>query len=142
MFDWGGTVTDCGVFGTIYTFVDLFKEEGVEITEDEARAPMGSHRRLHIAMILEKEAVKKRWVAAKGTEPNEDDIERLYQKFVPQALSSLPKYSNVIEGVSETVNQLKKPPHSLKVGSTTGYPKQVLNNLLNAAARQGILINC
>lgn len=44
IFDWGGTVVDCGVWAPILAYVELFKQEGVEITEDEARAPMGAKR--------------------------------------------------------------------------------------------------
>lgn len=121
IFDWGGTVVDCGVCAPIYTFIELFKAEGVEITEDEARAPMGYPRKVHIAKILEKEAVQKRWRAAKqGMDPTEEDVERMFAKFVPQVLSSLTKYSNVIEGVAETVSQIRKAPFNLKIGSTTG----------------------
>lgn len=138
IFDWGGTVVDCGVCAPIYTFVELFKAENVEITEDEARAIFGSNRKANIAQILDKEAVRKRWFTAKdGTHPTSDDVDRMYDKFVPQVLMSLQKYSNVIDGVTQTVKQLKKAPYNLKIGSTTGYPKQVLNTLLHASASQG-----
>ena len=52
-------------------------------------------------------------------------------------LSSLQKYSNVIEGVAETVNTLRSSPYNLRIGSTTGYPTNVLNVLLNASRGQG-----
>ena len=39
--DWAGTVIDSGVFGPIVVFMELFKNEGVPITIDEARGPMG-----------------------------------------------------------------------------------------------------
>lgn len=67
IFDWGGTVVDCGVCAPILTYVELFRQEGVEITDDEARAPMGSSAKVHIGKVLEKEAVLKRWKEAKGT---------------------------------------------------------------------------
>lgn len=72
-----------------------------------------------------------------GQEPTEADIQRMVQKFIPQVLSSLQKYSNVIDGVSETVSLLRKSPYNLKIGSTTGYPSNVLNVLLNASRSQG-----
>lgn len=140
IFDWGGTVVDCGVCAPILTYVELFREEGVEITEDEARAPMGSSSRVHIGKVLEKEAVIKRWKNVKnGKEPTEADVDRMVEKFIPQVLSSLQKYTNVIDGVSETVSALRKNPFKLKIGSTTGYPQHVLNVLLNASASQGEL---
>jgi phosphonoacetaldehyde hydrolase len=107
IFDYGGTVVDCGVNAPILTFIELFREEGVEITEDEARAPMGSSSKVHIGKILEKEAVQKRWKEAHdGNLPSQADVDRMVDKFIPQVLSSLQKYTNVIDGVSETVAQL------------------------------------
>ena len=44
--DWGGTVIDCGVFAPAVGFVEVFKQEGVPITMDEARGPMGIHKRV------------------------------------------------------------------------------------------------
>ena len=144
IFDWGGTVVDSGVCAPIYTFVELFKAEGVEINEDEARTITGSNRKANIAQILDKEAVRKRWIEANGKEPTTDDVERMFEKFVPQVLSSLTKYSNVIEGVAQIVQRIKKPPFNLKIGSTTGYPKEVLQVLLNTSASQGFTFepNC
>jgi len=86
---------------------------------------------------LDKEAVRKRWIAANGSEPTNGDVDRMYEKFVPQVLSSLTKYSNVIDGVAETVSKIRKAPFNIKIGSTTGYPKQVLSTLLNASSSQG-----
>ncbi|XP_074603302.1 phosphonoacetaldehyde hydrolase-like [Brevipalpus obovatus] len=140
IFDWGGTVVDAGVCAPILAYIELFKEEGVEITEDEARAPMGTKSNIHLGKILEKEAVRKRWMRAKnGQEPTEADIQRMVQKFIPQVLSSLQKYSNVIEGVTETVSLLRKSPYNIRIGSTTGYPSNVLNVLLNASRSQGFV---
>lgn len=122
---------------------------------------MGSKSSVHIGKVLEKEAVRKRWMEAKGLgsnlvfmtgfwtfglssggqEPSEADVDRMVEKFIPQVLSSLQKYSNVIDGVSETVSELRKAPFNLKIGSTTGYPQSVLNVLLHASASQGDFIN-
>ena len=46
MFDWAGTVCDAGVFAPVLTFQKLFEDEGVPITSDEVRAPMGVHKRV------------------------------------------------------------------------------------------------
>ena len=41
-----GTVCDSGVFAPVLTFQKLFEDEGVPITSDEVRAPMGVHKRV------------------------------------------------------------------------------------------------
>jgi phosphonoacetaldehyde hydrolase len=39
--DWAGTVLDCGVYSPAVVFVKVFEQEGVPITMEEAREPMG-----------------------------------------------------------------------------------------------------
>jgi len=39
---------DSGVFAPVLTFQKLFEDEGVPITSDEVRGPMGVHKRVHI----------------------------------------------------------------------------------------------
>merc|ERR1712241_1628299 len=73
VFDWAGTVVDSGVFAPVITFQKLFEEEGVPITSDEVRAPMG----VHIQKIIETDAVARRWTEKKGTPPTKDDAERI-----------------------------------------------------------------
>ena len=46
IFDWAGTVVDAGVFAPVLTFQKLFEDEGVPITSEEVRAPMGVHKRV------------------------------------------------------------------------------------------------
>ena len=46
IFDWAGTVVDCGVLAPALTFIEIFKQEGVCITDEEARGPMGTHKRV------------------------------------------------------------------------------------------------
>jgi hypothetical protein len=46
-----GTVVDSGVFAPVLTFQKLFEDEGVPITSDEVRGPMGVHKRVNIATL-------------------------------------------------------------------------------------------
>ena len=52
MFDWAGTVCDAGVFAPVLTFQKLFEDEGVPITSEEVRAPMGVHKRVRACQRL------------------------------------------------------------------------------------------
>lgn len=85
--DWAGTVLDCGVYAPAVVFVEVFKNEGVPITMEEAREPMGTHKRVHITKITELEGVRRRWFEKFGRYPNADDVERMYQNFVPMQVS-------------------------------------------------------
>lgn len=52
VFDWAGTTVDFGSRAPILAFMALFKDNKVEITVEEARAPMGLEKRDHIAAVL------------------------------------------------------------------------------------------
>ena len=52
IFDWAGTVCDAGVFAPVLTFQKLFEDEGVPITTEEVRAPMGVHKRVSTNYIF------------------------------------------------------------------------------------------
>ena len=41
-----GTVVDSGVFAPVLTFQKLFEDEGVPVTDEEVRGPMGVHKRV------------------------------------------------------------------------------------------------
>ena len=81
--DWAGTVLDCGVYAPAVVFVEVFKQEGVPITMEEAREPMGAHKKVHIRKITQIEAVRRRWFEKFGNFPDETDVERMFQNFVP-----------------------------------------------------------
>ena len=51
IFDWAGTVCDAGVFAPVLTFQKLFEDEGVPITSQEVREPMGVHKRVSMNIL-------------------------------------------------------------------------------------------
>src|SRR4030095_12420685 len=51
LLDWAGTTMDFDRMTPAVVFVEVFKRKGVPITMEEARAPMGAHKRVHIQRI-------------------------------------------------------------------------------------------
>ena len=49
--DWAGTTMDYGCYAPAVVFVEVYKRHGVEITMEQARRPMGLHKRDHIKAI-------------------------------------------------------------------------------------------
>ncbi|XP_042238501.1 phosphonoacetaldehyde hydrolase-like isoform X2 [Homarus americanus] len=135
IFDWAGTVIDCGVFSAAETFIELFIEEGVNVTNEEARGPMGMHKRAHICKMLEVERVRARWLKAKDGPPTSADVDRMYAKFVPKNIAALQKHSMLIDGTVEAVDKLRGM--GIKIGSCTGYPSTIVEKLKPFAAKQG-----
>ena len=134
--DWAGTVMDCGVYSPAVVFLEVFKTEGVPITMEEAREPMGAHKKVHIRKITQMESVRRRWFEKFGRFPNEEDVERMFVNFVPLQIGCLLDYSDMITGAVDTVNILRQEM-GLKIGSTTGFTTPMVDVLKKAAAEQG-----
>jgi len=134
--DWAGTVLDCGVYAPAVVFVEVFKQEGVPITMEEAREPMGAHKRVHIRKITQIEAVRKRWAEKWGRHPTEEDVERMFENFVPMQLACLGQYCEMIDGAVETA-QFMQTEMNLKLGSTTGFTSEMVAILKDVAAKAG-----
>src|SRR5262245_35322615 len=52
IFDISGTVLDYGSRGPVVAFIELFARHGVAVSPEEARWPMGTHKRDHIWTML------------------------------------------------------------------------------------------
>ncbi|MBS7700598.1 MULTISPECIES: phosphonoacetaldehyde hydrolase [unclassified Chelatococcus] len=135
IFDWAGTVLDFGCIAPVAAFREAFAEEGLSISEAEARAPMGAAKREHIALILAQPDVSRRWRAEKGHIASETDIDRLYAAFLRIDAVNCARYSALIPGALEAVAHLRA--QNIAIGSTTGYPRSVMDGLMPLASMQG-----
>jgi phosphonoacetaldehyde hydrolase len=138
--DWAGTTVDHGSLAPVRVLQQVFARRGVPISEEEARRDMGVLKIDHIRKIILSESVSARWSKAFGRDPIEMDVEELFANFVPLQLECLVKYSTVIDGVAETVARLRK--RGIKIGSTTGYTRAMLEMVLPPAAAQGYAPDC
>jgi phosphonoacetaldehyde hydrolase len=116
-------------------FMEVFKRKGVEITIDEAREPMGAHKKVHIRQITKNENVAKRWEQKHGRKPNEGDVEAMFKDFVPLQLQCLAQYADLIPGTLEAIAEFRR--RGLKIGSTTGYMEEMMTILQAEAKRRG-----
>jgi phosphonoacetaldehyde hydrolase len=138
--DWAGTTVDHGSLAPVRVLQQVFARRGVPISEEEARRDMGVLKKDHIRKILLGPKVSAQWRDAARREPTEADVESLFANFVPLQLECLVKYSAVIDGVAETVVRLRK--RGIKIGSTTGYTRAMLDAILRPAAEQGYNPDC
>ncbi len=111
------------------------QRKGVPIPMDEARAPMGAHKRVHIQKISQLDTVRQRWQQQHGSLPTEADVDRMFADFVPLQLECLSQYSALIPGTLEAVAAMRK--RGMKIGSTTGYLSEMMAINLRDAKRQG-----
>jgi phosphonoacetaldehyde hydrolase len=95
---------------------------------------MGAHKKDHIRMISRMEAVRCMWKDAHGRLPDEDDVEAMFQDFVPLQLACLAKYADLIPGTLEALAAFRQ--RGLKIGSTTGYTTEMMEVLLEEAKKR------
>jgi phosphonoacetaldehyde hydrolase len=135
IFDWAGTTVDFGCCAPAVVFLEVFKRKGVEITIEQAREPMGRHKRDHIAAIAAMEPVAKTWESVHGARPEDADVSAMYEEFIPLQIETLSNYSDVIPGAVEAMKQLREK--GLKIGSTTGYITEMMDVVTAEAKKQG-----
>lgn len=135
IFDWSGTTVDYGCVAPTVSVMTLIDREGIAITVEEARTPMGTHKKDHIRQILQMPSVQKRWQEKFGETPVEQDVERMFENFLPSLVACLPNYADLIPGTLETVADCRK--RKMKIGSTTGYTQAMIKILSKEAKMRG-----
>lgn len=135
LFDWAGTTVDHGCLAPVASFMEVFRRRGVPITVAEARAPMGTHKRTHIERICQMPSVVERWKAVHGRPPAPADVDAMFREFLPLQVACLEEHADPIDGCVETVEALRG--RGLKIGSTTGFTREMMDVLLPAARRRG-----
>lgn len=133
--DWAGTTVDYGSQAPAMIFIEVFKRSGVEISFTEAREPMGMAKIDHIRQIAQMPAVAERWQAVHRRLPTEEDVAAMYEEFVPLQLEILADYAELIPGARQAVDEMRRS--GLKIGSNTGYNREMVNILLAEAEKQG-----
>ncbi len=135
IFDWAGTTVDYGCCAPAGVFTEVFKRRGVEVTQEQAREPMGMHKRDHILTMSKMPAIAKKWEEVHGKPCDDSDIDEIFEEFVPMQLDCLPNYNELTPGTLEAQSDLRK--RGMKIGSTTGYNREMLDFILQDAAKQG-----
>ncbi|MGI9311382.1 MAG: phosphonoacetaldehyde hydrolase [bacterium] len=126
---------DFGCIAPAVVFCAVFEKAGVPISIEQARILMDAHKKVHINLICELPSVRRRWIEAHGAASNEDDVNRMFEDFVPMQEACLSEYSTLIPGTLEVVAECRK--RNYKIGSTSGYLPGMLAINQADAARQG-----
>ena len=133
--DWSGTTADAYVIAPAVVFVEVFMNQGVEISMTEARGPMGLRKDLHIKALTEDPVLRDRWRSIHDRYPDQDDVDKMFADFVPAQVACLPNYTTLLPGVAEVTQRLQK--RGIKIGSSTGFLRPMVDVLEKAAKEQG-----
>ncbi|GAA4479591.1 phosphonoacetaldehyde hydrolase [Gluconacetobacter asukensis] len=140
IFDWAGTLVDFGSFAPMAAFVETFAGFGLSIDIEEARRPMGLAKRPHVAALLNQPRIAAAWTEMYGHAPGDVVIDRVYEAFVPRNIAVAARHAVLIPGAAECVAELRR--RGLRIGSTTGYTREIMEEILPVARSQGVEVDC
>ena len=135
IFDWAGTTIDFGSQAPLAAFQSVFAKNGVEVSSDEARAPMGMNKRDHFVAMLNNPSIAERWQERHGRSWTEPDVDRMYEQFIPVQLDEIDKHAELIPGTMPVIAELRD--RGIKIGASTGYFSQAAEIVLRSAAESG-----
>lgn len=135
VFDWAGTIVDFGSRAPMAAFVELFARYGVAISIAEARVPMGLAKWDHIHALGHAPRIAAAWQQQHGRPFSDADCDLLYEVFTPMNAASVRHHAELIDGALDCVQALRA--QGLKIGSTTGYNRPIMDELVPLAAAQG-----
>ncbi len=133
--DWAGTVIDFGSRAPVIAMDGVFRGEGLPISEDLIRRYMGMAKREHVTAILSEPETAKRWIEVKGSVWSEHDVDRMMVALEPAMANAASLCATLIPGASAAVSALRA--RGLRIGSTTGYTRTMMADILTAARDQG-----
>jgi phosphonoacetaldehyde hydrolase len=133
--DWAGTTIDYGSLAPVQVFRAVFQKIGITVTEAEARGPMGQAKIDHIRSMLQVARIQNEWQAIFGRPSRQEDVDDLYENFLPLQKTVLADHSDVIPGVVEAIASLHQG--GLRIASTTGYTRELMDVVEPLAAAQG-----
>jgi phosphonoacetaldehyde hydrolase len=133
--DWAGTTVDFGSFAPTRIFVEAFAQFDIEVSLDEARGPMGLGKWEHIRSLCDQPEIAARFEQRFARPPSDTDVTAIYEQFMPLQIANVGKHSALIPGALEAIEALRAA--GLKIGTTSGYPKQVMDHVVALAAAAG-----
>ncbi|KMS58892.1 phosphonoacetaldehyde hydrolase [Novosphingobium barchaimii LL02] len=135
LFDWAGTMIDFGSRAPVMAMQRVFDEVGVLVEEPVIRRYMGKAKREHVVAMLSEPAIAARWLKARGAEWSEAEVDALMQRLEPAMQECAAICRDLIPGAAEAFEMLRA--RGIRVGSTTGYTRTMMANIIPAAAAQG-----
>ncbi len=138
--DWAGTIVDYGCHAPVASFVAAFEGVGITVSVAEARAPMGQAKWNHIRAIADQPRVAAAWLARYARAASDADVDAIYARFLPMQTAMVAEHADLIPGALAAIAAMRA--RGLKLGSTTGYPRVVMDVVVARAKAQGFVADC
>ena len=135
IFDWAGTMVDFGCRAPVNALIEAFTRHGVTLTEEQVRRDMGKAKADHVRALLEDARVADAWRLANGRNPTAHDRDTLIAELGPLMRAQAAHAATLIDGARAAVSSLRAA--GLKIASSTGYTRDMMEPVLKSAATQG-----
>lgn len=133
--DWAGTVVDFGCQAPLIALREAFANRGVTISDTQARRDMGKAKEDHVRAMLADPQVAAAWHAARGSAPGDADVAELMRDLGPLMRDQAFRAARLIDGAQSAIEELRR--QGLKIASSTGYTRDMMQPVLREAAQQG-----
>lgn len=139
--DWAGTAVDYGSIAPTSIFVEAFaKAYDFKISLAEARGPMGMGKWDHIKTLGQMPEVDRRWREQFGKSMDDATVDHIYETFMPLQKTKVADRSMPLTGVVNLIDKLRAS--GIKIGSCSGYPREVMKVLAKATGEHGYQPDC
>jgi phosphonoacetaldehyde hydrolase len=135
IFDWAGTMVDFGCHAPVIALREAFARHGIAVSEKQTRRDMGKAKEDHVRALLRDPAVARAWSDVHGVAPGEPEVHALMADLGPLMREQAARASRLIEGARSAVEALRA--EGIKVASSTGYTREMMEPVLREAAAQG-----
>ncbi|MNU30074.1 Phosphonoacetaldehyde hydrolase [compost metagenome] len=135
VFDWAGTMVDFGSCAPVRALTAVFAEAGVGVQAEQVRRHMGMAKRAHVEAMLAEPLIDDAWRAARGRGWTTADVDDLMIALEPAMRREAEATAALIPGALEALALMQA--RDIRVGSTTGYTRAMMEGILPQAAAQG-----
>lgn len=135
IFDWGGTTVNYGASSAFIAFIEVFQNNGIDITWEEVRQHMGIAKIDHIRALLQKKRIANLWKDKYGKIPGEKEVQKLFEEYEPALLKIIPAHSELLKGVLEVTAKLRKK--GIRIGTTTSFTPALMKAVQKETKKQG-----
>jgi phosphonoacetaldehyde hydrolase len=101
---------------------------------------MGLMKKDHLRTILSRPSVAETWQTVHQAPVSDADIDQLFEQFVPMQTSVVKEYAAPIPGLLESMADARQ--RGMKIGSTTGYIRSMMDILAPESAKLGYQPDC
>ena len=138
--DWAGTAVDFGSIAPTEAFMRAFGGFGIRVGAQEVRSFMGLTKRDHASALLGLEPLRVQWRTLYDRDPAEADIDEVYALVESLLRVVAAERCDPIPGLLEMAEALRRD--GIRIGSTTGYSREVMASVVEASARAGYSADC